>query len=194
MVEINGFFNKILLTSISFFRGGIMYWVLAVAVLVVGQVEGKVKETVYGVEAYSGEKLEALQVYGTIRLDDCKVMDSLEVNGELRAVGSEFGRVKVNGYGVVENCLIKKKVAVQGLFEATNTKFLDKVILFSDRVVFDSCTIDSLQIRESAQDEVVELKGSTKVNGTIKFDSGRGTVIKGADVEFAGKLIGGAFQ
>ncbi len=159
-----------------------------------GELSSKTKQISYGIEEYGQEKLLSLQGFGIVKLQGTKVVDSLEVNGELDAHGCELGRVKVNGYGLLENCLVKKRVVVQGVLEATNTQFYDQVVLASEQTIFENCSLAGIQVRESGKDEIVELKGKSIVSGAIKFDSGRGIVIKGSEVEFSGKLIGGTFQ
>jgi len=165
-----------------------------VALLLVSQVEGKIKHVSYGMEEYHGESIESLQGYGIVRLEDSKVITSLEVDGQLKGERCEFGKVKVNGHAILDNCLVKKRILVQGMLEAVNSKFLDVVVVASEHTVFDGCNLVSIHVRESGKEEVVELRGGTKLTGTIKFDSGHGIVLKGPHTEFSGKVVGGVVK
>lgn len=167
---------------------------IALITLSAMQAEAKTKQICYGVEAYEGKTMDALSAFGMVTLEKTKVRDVLEVSGQLKAERSEFGALRVKGHAVLEDCVVRKKSSVQGLLEATRCHFHDTLKLCSERIVFDSCAVTSLTITEGGKEQVVELKGDTKVTGTIKFESGHGIVLKDATAEFTGELVGGVLK
>lgn len=167
---------------------------IATLILATTQMEAKTKQVSYGMEEYSHETLDALQVFGAVRLTSTKVRDQLEVNGQVNAENCEIGKLRVRGHAVLDNCVVRKKSNIQGFLEVSKCRFLDTVTVYTEHLILESCTITALHISDNGGEQMLELKGDTKITGTIKFESGRGIVVKDPTAEFKGELIGGILK
>lgn len=150
-----------------------------------------------GSQTYSKETVEEIQANGFVKLDGTRVTDHLQVNGHLKAEDTQIEEMQINGQATLNRCLVKQKSAVCGELVATNSKFADELSISSERVVFNSCALTSLHILrvEGYKGvQVVELRGKTRIGGSITFDNGNGEVIADLDTEITGEVIGGKIR
>jgi hypothetical protein len=150
------------------------------------------KKVTYGMEEVTGGLFDSFQSYGTIKLTEVKIIDKLDVAGQLEARACEMGRLLVKGKATLYNCQVKKKTEIYGFFRAVATHF-DNLTIASDRVVLEGCTAKNMPLMEGGRPEVVELLGATKVH-SITFASGKGEVLLGPEASVAGKVVGGVVK
>lgn len=151
----------------------------------------------HGSQTYGKETVEEIQANGFVKLDGTRVTDPLQVNGRLKAEDAQIEEMQINGQATLDRCLVKQKSVVCGALVATNSKFADELSVSSERVVFNSCALTSLHILRVGGYQgvqVVELRGKTRIDGPITFDSGNGEVIADPDTEITGGVIGGKIR
>jgi cytoskeletal protein CcmA (bactofilin family) len=133
--------------------------------------------TVYG--TFEGKKLEtkAITIYGSADIDDSLIKGKITTYGELE----------------IDNTTCQKEVEVFGFLEGEKTQFNKKIIAYRDVTLQDSTTVD-IHIKDKEKPATIILKGSTLVEGSIKFDSGKGEVIIKDKAQVTGKVIGGSIR
>ena len=148
----------------------------------------------HGNLTYGTETVTTVKNNGCVTLNGTKVTEHLQVDGQLKAVNAQIEEMHVNGQATLDRCSISKKSAVCGSLIATLSQFADTLSVSSEKVVFNSCTLNALHIARVANQQgaqIIELKGKTKVNGPITFEAGNGEVIADPGCEIVGNLIGG---
>ncbi|MFZ4772594.1 MAG: hypothetical protein ACOYK9_01205 [Chlamydiia bacterium] len=171
-----------------------------------------IDQITFGNVTYGKVTISEVNANGNVHLAGTKVSGSLNVNGNLKASDARLEKMTVNGEVLLENCTIKKmevngkmtltkcsieqKSQINGFVSATNCKFAGELVVASKKMVFDSCQIRSLSIpKESgSQIQVVELKGATRVAGSITFESGNGEVVLSSMSKVDGKVSGGKIR
>ena len=151
----------------------------------------------YGNQSYGKETIDEIQANGFIKLDGTKITGYLQVNGHLKAVDAQIEEMQINGRVTLDNCVINQKSNVSGALEATNSKFVEELSISSERVIIDSCSLRSLRISQVGGYhgvQVVEIRGTTKIHGSIIFEESNGEVIVDPDSEIIGSVIGGKIR
>lgn len=141
--------------------------------------------------SYGKDTINNLDVNGMVKLDGTKITDSLKVNGYLQASKAQIEKMQINGNAILNKCSVNQKSVVRGFLQAKNSSFSDEISIYSENAVFDSCSIKSIFIHDTKSygKQILELKGKTKVTGTITFEKGEGEVIVGPSCEI-GDVIG----
>lgn len=151
----------------------------------------------HGSQTYGKETVAKIQANGFVKLDGTRVTDHLQVNGRLKAEDAQIEEMQINGQATLDRCLIKQKSNVCGALIATDSRFADELSVSSERAVFNSYDLTSLHILRVGGYQgvqVVELRGKTRIDGPITFDSGKGEVIADPDTEISGGVIGGKIR
>ena len=151
----------------------------------------------HGSQTYGAEVVEEIQANGYVKLNGTTVTTYLQVNGRLEAENSQIEKMQVNGQATIHHCLIKQKSIICGALIAKNSTFTDELSISSEKVTLDSCSLTSLHILKVGGYfgvQIVELKGSTQINGPIIFQSGNGEVIADPNCEIIGGVIGGKIR
>lgn len=131
----------------------------------------------YGFHSYGRETVESIMMNGSAFLKGTTVLGSTCVNGNLQAEDATLNTLKVNGTVDLRGSSVGGKVVVNGLLTADATQFNEEISIASEMVVFHNCKVASIKIRESSDKvQVVELRNSTLVDGSIVFESGKGEV------------------
>lgn len=155
---------------------------------------GKAKDVSHGSLVYGNEMVNRVQSNGFVTLNGTQVTEHLQVNGRLKAEEAEIEAMQVNGQATLDRCSIFQKSSVCGSLIATLSKFSDELSVSSEKVFFDSCTLNTLQIIKVngyQGVQIVELRGKTKINGSIVFESGNGEIIADPECEITGNIVGG---
>ena len=150
-----------------------------------------------GVMTYENETIDHLNVNGVANLKRTTVQNFLQVNGCLNATGAFIKKMHVNGDATLENCSVDQNSTICGFLNATNSKFKNKLSIASEKVIFIDCTINDLQILKTSnvnKPQIIELKGKTKVNGSIVFEQENGEVFLSKDSTIAPLLKGGKIK
>ena len=185
--------NKQVLFSVIF----LVYFTTTQLFSEVNMVHYMDKSINHGSQTYGKETVEEIQANGFVKLDGTKVTSYLQVNGCLKAENAQIEEMQINGQASLDRCLVKQKSVVCGALSASDSKFSDDLSVSSERTSFNSCALSSLHILQVGGYhgvQVVELRGKTKINGNISFESGNGEVIAGPNVEITGDIIGGRFR
>lgn len=151
----------------------------------------------HGSQTYGKETIEKIQANGFVKLDGTRVRDHLQVNGRLKAKDAQIEEMQINGQATLDRSLIKQKSAVCGALIATDSTFEEELSVSSERALFDSCDLTSLRIlRVGGYDglQVVEMRGKTRIKGSITFESGKGEIITDPSVEISDRVIGGKIR
>ena len=151
----------------------------------------------HGTQTYGKETVDEIQANGFVKLNGTKVTEHLQVNGRLKAEDAQIEEMQVNGQVTLDNCTVRQKSIVCGALVAISSKFADELSISSERVVFNSCALSSLRILRVGGYQgvqVVELRGKTKINGPITFESGNGEIIADPDSEIMDTVIGGKIR
>lgn len=154
-------------------------------------------ESRFGKAYYGNESVDAIDMSGNLSLDGTKVTKRLEVDGRLEANGAEIGELRVHGLAVLDGCVVRKQSTVYGRLEATKTTFEEELSVASEHVVFSESSLQSLRMLQTGHKQtvpLVELRGKTKVNGSIVFEGGKGEVIVGSGSEVVGEIVGGTVR
>jgi hypothetical protein len=139
-------------------------------------------------------QIATMQVNGKTSLDHCSI-ESLQVHGKTSIDSCSVGAMEVYGKALLDNCSIKNKSSVTGSLDARSSTFADELTVAPEKVVFKSCSLSSLRIAEakgSKRAQVVELKETTNVNGSITFERGNGEVILGSNCVISGNSLVGS--
>lgn len=166
------------------------YLLMAIALFLMAAVNA---QTINGAGSYKKEALDELYVDGIVKLDGTTITKCVQVNGTLSAKNASIEKMNVNGLAMLDNCLVIKKSTASGALNAESSQFSEELFVSSEKVVFDSCTLTSLYIAK-AHNPIVELKGKTKINGSVTFESNNGKVIMNSDSVILGKVIGGTIK
>ncbi len=151
----------------------------------------------HGTQIYGKDTVDEIQVNGFVKLEGTKVLDHLQVNGCLKAENAKIEEMQVNGQATLDHCFIKQKSVICGALVATSSQFDNELSVSSERVIFNSCVLSSLRILRVGGyqgTQAVELRGKTKINSSIIFESGNGEVIVDSDSEIIGTVIGGKIR
>lgn len=137
----------------------------------------------------------AMTISGESKFQNSSMFMDIDVqeSGNVVADKTEFNALSVKGHCNLTDCLVKKDVSVYGDVLANSTKF-QKISIYSGKLVLDSCTLESLYIFDAAASPlVIELKGSTVIQGPIVWETGKAIVFADETVKVLGEMKGGAF-
>lgn len=143
---------------------------------------------------YGRETVGTVENNGFVSLNGTKVTEFLQVNGRLKAEDAQIEEMQVNGQATLDRCSVSQKSTICGSLVATLSQFSDTLFVSSEKVVFNSCMLNALRMIKVGGyqgTQVVELRGKTKVNGSIIFEAGNGEVIIDPGCEIIGDIIGG---
>lgn len=155
------------------------------------------KGEIYGTQVYGKETIDEIRVNGFVKLDGTIVSDYLQVNGRLKAEDAQIEEMQINGQATLDYCSLRRKSTICGALIATFSKFAEELSISSERVIIDSCESNSLRILQIGGYrgiQVVELRGKTKITGSIIFESGNGEVVVSPESEITGAIIGGQIR
>lgn len=133
-----------------------------------------------------GATLNNVKVYGSLLVTGPAVIikstfNKLVVRGSLGADGSYFNSAFITGPLLLESCIVKEKLIVNGPLNASNSVLNDISIVPEGKIIFDTSSASTLLVRENIliKPHVVEifLKGKSSIK-TIEFEPGvKGIVI-----------------
>jgi hypothetical protein len=132
--------------------------------------------TAYG--ALKAEKIEfkeVLTVYGAAQLDHCMMRSSATFYGAVQCLASEF-------FG---------KVTAYGALNAHQTKFHDLLKIAGEATLTDTQAKDIRIETDKEKEPKITLTGTTRVEGSITFAQGNGTVYMQDSAQVQGQVIGG---
>ena len=138
----------------------------------------KIDKTLRVHGSLTGTKLETqnVEVYGTTKLEDSTIKGRSVLRGSLEAKTSHFNQpLEVNGEIVADGAVFDKSVTATGNINLHNSTAHD---IFID---------DSKRWTKAK----VILTGSTIVNGSITFASGKGEVRLQDNAKISGKVVSG---
>lgn len=147
----------------------------------------------YGYQKYGKETVDAIQVNGSVVLEETKILGIVSVNGSLIADESAIGSLYVNGQVELSNCLINNTSTINGTLNAVNTKFQKEISVASQKISFGTCSIGSLIVRKvNGYDgvQVIDLRSGTKVSGPIIVESGNGEIWLSSNSEISEQISG----
>lgn len=133
---------------------------------------------------------------GTYKLTSSSSKMDAEITetGEFHSIRSRVGGT-LNSLGVLyfDRSVVEGPVTSFNKLNAIATRFNQPISIGSGEAHFLSCDIGDLYIQDNNDQALptVHLKGSTYVNGTITFATGKGKVYKDEDVEIKGEVKGG---
>lgn len=139
------------------------------------------------------ETLNSLHGYGQVTLEETKILKLLSVKGSLLTKEAHLSTVKINGQAIFLNSHVNETCDVYGVMSAFKSTFAEAVHVTSEKALFQSCKIHSLEVYKTPWSDtiqVVELCKST-CQGDIRFESGKGRVIVCDKSQIKGKVIGG---
>ena len=155
------------------------------------------KGSSHGNLIYGSETVRKVQNNGFVALNGTTVTERLQVNGRLKAEGAQITAMQVNGQTTLDKCSVSQKSTICGSLIAKLSQFSDTLSVSSEKVMFNSCTLNDLHIIQVGGyqgTQVIELRGKTKVNGSITFEAGNGEVIIDPGCEIVGSVIGGKIR
>lgn len=150
-----------------------------------------------GIVSYSKQNLDSLRTNGFVTLEQCDIKQQLEVNGSLKAIYSKIGSLQTNGYANLLDCTIRSSSQINGFLNAIHTTFSGPLNVASQGVELQNCTTHSIVIQDASWvigSQTLELKGKTKVMGSITFESGKGIVIVSPESSIKGQVLGGQIK
>lgn len=148
--------------------------------------------------------LNEVKIDGRIVIVGKTKLSKVNINGKTKIIGHlkgtnitinhlhTIGKVSLNG----TSC-IKGETFVIGNLIASNTKFLKKILLISEKLELNAGThtksIHFLKNRDKTQEEYIFLNGAT-VDGDITFESKNGYIIMSNGAKIKGFVNGGKVQ
>ncbi|MFN7710581.1 MAG: hypothetical protein ACK5O7_06460 [Holosporales bacterium] len=150
------------------------------SVTVAGAVKGEHLKT-HKLEVHGGFEAEDVEVV-EMRVDGSAEADSLRVRGPLNVHGSLSGeKIDVTG-----------ETLVAGGMDVEESQFAH-VKVSGEKVVLDDTTVANLIIQKTNKDrpQVVILKGKTRIDGDIVFETGKGEVVQSDKATIKGQVKGG---
>jgi hypothetical protein len=151
------------------------------------------QNTSSGIISYSKQSLDSLHTNGFVTLEDSEIKQKLEVHGSLKAIRAKIGSLKVNGYANLLQSTIRSDSQINGFLNAVNSTFNGPLKVASQGVELQDCQLQSIAIEDASWilgSQTLELKGKTKVLGSITFESGKGTLIMSPESSIKGQVIG----
>ncbi|HLD95102.1 MAG TPA: hypothetical protein VI959_00480 [Alphaproteobacteria bacterium] len=130
-------------------------------------------------------------VYGALSAKDVFV-SSLKVEGACSLENSKIETLEVAGAFLADQVDVSKEAKISGALDATKSKFSSLEIQSTDVVLRDCDVTSDIFIKKDPKDkeQVLKLKGHTKVLGKITFESGKGTLDVDSTVELKNEVAG----
>lgn len=151
----------------------------------------------YGIQTYGKQTVATIEHHGNVSLEGTKVTKRLEVFGKLSAKDATIAQMQVFGEATLSHCQVQKKSTVHGMLTATESTFNKELSVATDHLVFTDCTLHGLRVLKSEghpRMQIVELRGDTKVMGSIIFEGKNGEVLVEPESEIKGKVVGGKLR
>lgn len=137
-------------------------------------------------------KLPEIKQQGYVSLHNVDVKSTTEVDGMFSGEKSHFyGKIFVKGSAKINQSTLDQETIVQGSLVSDRSQFED-VVITANEATFSSSNLKNIlfKITSKAQQKVF-LRGSTVVQGHIKFESGHGQVFLDPQSRIVGEVIGG---
>lgn len=148
---------------------------------------------VNGNQSFGKESFDNIQANGNTTLHGTKISHLFSANGYLKAEDASFGNLQVNGEVDLKNCTISNQTKINGSLNAVDTTFKNNLSIASKKIIFDNCLLESVIVRKIngyEGNQVIELRNSTTVAGSIVFESGNGEIWLAPTSKIKGKVEG----
>ena len=142
-----------------------------------------------------GEKTyETVDCEGILKLNGSTIKKNLQVNGSLIATFANIQALDASGEVNLRSSIVSEESSIHGYLRAQSTSFKAPLTLNGRKAVFTNSKLSSITVKEEhgfKAKQVIELKQNSIVDGSIKFNSGKGEVHIYPGCKITGTVTGG---
>ncbi len=131
-----------------------------------------------------------LVVVGPVIESEHGIFGSLDITGPFEAKNITCSKFNITGPVDVTNLQVSGETTITGPLKARKGTF-QKLTIGADTIFLEDVKTKDIFVKKILQEkQVLYLKGKTVVEGTITFESGKGTVEQGPGVKIQGVVKG----
>lgn len=151
-------------------------------------------------------KAARLEVNGPLEFSRLDVKENAEIHGPFKGFKGMFDILSVKGPVSVDHLIanefiiegpltatsleVRKRLSVKGPVEITEGT-LDRLVVEGKKIVLDKVKVNEIHIKDTESKAVLLLKGNSKVEGNVTFESGDGEVKLESGSRINGSVHGG---
>ena len=160
-----------------------------------GETEGK--DSTFGSVNVNGEfeakdcSADTLTINGATDIKGCTIKGAATLNGRLEARGTTIGSLSISSEKMLlDDCVIEGDILVRAKQGATGA--VGWMTRASNWI--GSWFGGGDKVAEDVKAELLQLRGTTEVRGSITFESGVGIIEKGSQATIGGKVTGASLK
>jgi hypothetical protein len=133
-------------------------------------------------------------IEGPVANSEHGVFDSLEITGPLVAKNVACSKLDATGPVDVTELSVSGEATITGPLKASKSTF-QNLTIWADEISLEDIKIKDILVKNNkGKKQVLHLKGKTVVTGNIIFESGKGTVEQGSEVNVQGEIKGATVE
>jgi len=169
-----------------------VYSSIVIAIFINKGCDAMTYKSISGYHLYESKELDDVHLNGALELIDTYVTGMVTVNGNLKAIRSDIGTIKVNGHCTLKNSVVRQSVSINGSLTSSLSKIHGTLSVSSENTLLEETLTGDIIIKpvKGHGDVQVLVLDSCDIKGSIDFEGKNGKVIILNSTRVTGKITG----